>query len=189
MNATGTKRYEDCFRQTIGTELNMSSKTDWTPHNRILRLMTADTAAPGAALRTTLSDYSLFLKAVLKKSLVREDLVAESEKPQTVGLKRWFAKYFLRISFPVTKGGVRMHYGLSQWLVCETTDKSCNKTYSQSVGVGGTFPWIERNGVPHWGLLMRTTGAWKAKDLVTKGIVPKVADAIAKWRSVPVEGQ
>eukprot|EP00928_Gymnodinium_smaydae_P096468 TRINITY_DN8532_c0_g1_i3.p1 TRINITY_DN8532_c0_g1~~TRINITY_DN8532_c0_g1_i3.p1 ORF type:complete len:218 (+),score=14.61 TRINITY_DN8532_c0_g1_i3:81-656(+) len=191
MNATGTKRYEDCFRQTIGTELNMSKKTTWRPRFWGFRVLLADTADPGGALRTTLRDYSLFLKAVLAKTIVRDKaLVAESEKPTTVGLK-WLLNKKKNISFPIPKSGADMHYSLAHWLVCQKTDPSCEKAYSHSVGMFGTFPWIQRNGsaVPHWGLLMRTTGAWKAKDLVTKGIVPKVADAIAKWRSVPVEGQ
>eukprot|EP00928_Gymnodinium_smaydae_P076722 TRINITY_DN5978_c0_g1_i3.p1 TRINITY_DN5978_c0_g1~~TRINITY_DN5978_c0_g1_i3.p1 ORF type:complete len:481 (+),score=20.85 TRINITY_DN5978_c0_g1_i3:75-1517(+) len=177
MNATGTKRYEDSFRQTIGTELNMSNKTGWRPRYWGLRLVTADTAAPGGALRTPLRDYSLFLKAVLQKSTVREDLVAESEKPHTVGLKDlWSNK-----SFPVQNNFVPSHYGLAHWIACQTTDQSCNKTYSHSVGMGGTFPWIERNGVPHWGLLLRTTGAWEGTGIVTKKVIPKVADEIAKW--------
>jgi len=189
--------YNAIFREIIANPLGMSHKSKFSFQNMIATLKLVGEVGklagliwsgldalikslnqnaylgPGGELVITLEDYSKFLHAVFKKSLVSETLVKKAEEPQTLSVDR-----------KISESSVE--YGFGQWVEFAEDDETREEPLrSSSNGAFGSYPWVERSDVPHWGLVMRYVLPPSMK-LLQKKLLPEIKAAMKeKYASEP----
>jgi hypothetical protein len=164
---TGLDSWQAIFDKYIGARLGVDpGQCYW--------MESLDNLVVAGGMRCHIDEYSKLLQAMSAKSLVRNSLWDEAERPYTLGLpmiggvgannctaesSAAGCKNGEMPQWRNWKEGVYWHYGLMQWIECATPECEAGAVRISSPGLLGTYPWVDRGQLsgarPHWGVVYR----------------------------------
>lgn len=173
LEVTGLQHWDDVFQTYLAGPLGVD------PLLCAYSFGSSDWAYAGGGLVCDTVEYTKILHAILAKTLFMDTtLYDEAERPHTLGVRRSEAYIESTPICPVgteSKGcredmmpefGTDMvagptvwHFGLSQWVECDTPGCEGGVVRTSSPGAMGAYPWVDRGGftgyAPHFGVVVR----------------------------------